>query len=93
MQSRTGIINSNVVGIQWKLFQLQGKYTQLSMNMHSSNWTPSFCKIRHVTTRDVAQNIKINVGYVEKIIQDHLHMHKISACWLPHLLTAFDKKE
>lgn len=48
---------------------------------------------RRVTVRDLAQNVKISVGSVEKIIQDHLHMRKVSARWVPRLLTPFQKQE
>ena len=48
---------------------------------------------RHMTIRQIAQEIKISTGSVETIIYDHLHMHKVSARWIPRLLTPFQKQE
>ena len=48
---------------------------------------------RRTTVRQLAQGVKISVGSVEKIIHDHLHMRKVSARWVPRLLTPFQKQE
>ena len=48
---------------------------------------------RCITVCQLVQNVKISVGSVEKIIRDHLHMHKVSARWIPKLLTPFQKQE
>lgn len=47
---------------------------------------------RRVTIRELAAKVGISVGSVEKIIQDHLHMKKVSARWVPRLLTPFQKQ-
>ncbi|XP_014785636.1 protein GVQW3-like [Octopus bimaculoides] len=39
----------------------------------------TFLKDHRITIRQLAQEMKINVGSVEKIIHDHLHMRKLSA--------------
>ena len=48
---------------------------------------------RRITIRQIAQEVKISSGSVETIIHDHLHMHKVSARWIPRLLTPFQKQE
>ena len=48
---------------------------------------------RRITVRQLAQDVKISVGSVEKIIHDHLHIRKLSARWIPRLLTPFQKQE
>jgi histone-lysine N-methyltransferase SETMAR len=48
---------------------------------------------RRITVRQLAQDVKISVGSVEKVIHDHLHMRKVSARWVPRLLTPFQKQE
>ena len=48
---------------------------------------------RRITVRQLAHEVKISVGSVEKIIHDHLHMGKVSARWIPRLLTPFQKQE
>ena len=48
---------------------------------------------RHITIRQIAQDVKISTGSVETIIHDHLHMHKVSARWIPRLITQFQKRE
>ena len=35
----------------------------------------------------------LSTGSVETIIHDHLHMHKVSARWIPRLLIPFQKQE
>lgn len=48
---------------------------------------------RRITVRQLAEDVKISVGSVEKIIHDHLYMRKLSARWIPRLLTPFQKQE
>ena len=48
---------------------------------------------RHITIRQIAQEIKISTGSVETIIHNHLLMHKVSARWTPRLLIPFQKQE
>lgn len=40
----------------------------------------------------LAQNIKNRVGYVEKMIHDHLHTQKLSVRWVPRLPIFFQKQ-
>lgn len=47
----------------------------------------------HITVHQLAQDVKVIVGSVDKIIHDHLHMRKLSARWVPRLLTPFQKQE
>lgn len=47
----------------------------------------------HITLRQLAQDVKICVGSVEKIIHDHLHMQKVCARWIPRLLTPLHRQE
>lgn len=48
---------------------------------------------RRITIRQIAQEVKISTGSVETIIHNHLHMRKVSARWIPMLLTPFQKQE
>lgn len=48
---------------------------------------------RRITIRQIAHEVKISTGSVETIIHDHLHMQKVSARWIPRLLTPFQKQE
>lgn len=48
---------------------------------------------RRITVRQLAQDVKISVGSVDIIIHDHLHMRKLSARWIPRLLTPFQMQE
>lgn len=48
---------------------------------------------RRITIRQIAQEVKISTGSVETIIHNHLHMRKVSARWIPRLLTPFQKQE
>ncbi|XP_071114560.1 protein GVQW3-like [Haliotis cracherodii] len=48
---------------------------------------------RHITVRQLVQDVKISIGSVEKIIHDNLNMHKVSARCIPRLLTPFQKQE
>jgi len=48
---------------------------------------------QHITVRQIAKEVKFSTGSVETIIHDHLHMHKVSARWIPKLLTSFQKRE
>ncbi|KAK8384231.1 hypothetical protein O3P69_009169 [Scylla paramamosain] len=48
---------------------------------------------RRITVRQLAQDVDINVRSMDKIIHDHLHMRKLSARWVPRLLTPFQKQE
>ena len=44
-----------------------------------------------ITIHQIAQEVKISAGSVKTIIHDHFHMHKVSARWIPRLLTPFHK--
>ena len=46
-----------------------------------------------ITVHQLAQDIKISVGSVEKVIPEHLHMQKLLARWIPRLLTPCQKQE
>ena len=48
---------------------------------------------RRITFPQIAQEVTISTGSVETIIHNHLHMHKVSARWIPRLLTPFQKQE
>ena len=47
----------------------------------------SILEDRSIKVRQLAHEVKISVRYVEKIIYDYLHMGKVSARWIPRLLT------
>ena len=42
---------------------------------------------RRVTVKQFAAITKMSVGSIETILHDHLHMSKVSARWVPRLLT------
>lgn len=42
---------------------------------------------RRVTVRQISQNLQISVGSVEEIIKNKLEYRKVSARWIPRLLT------
>ncbi|XP_014767990.1 protein GVQW3-like [Octopus bimaculoides] len=46
-----------------------------------------------ITFRQLAQELKITVGTVEKIIHDQLLMRRLSARWIPRMLTPFQQQE
>ena len=46
-----------------------------------------------IAIRQMAQEVKMSKGSVETIIYIHLQMHKVSARWIPRLLTPFQKQE
>lgn len=48
---------------------------------------------RRITVRQLAQDVKISVGSVDKISRDHMHMQKVSARGVPRLFTPFRKQE
>ncbi|XP_014775094.1 uncharacterized protein LOC106872575 [Octopus bimaculoides] len=48
---------------------------------------------RRITIPQLSQKVMINVGSVEKIISDHLHMQKLSTWRISWMLTAFQKQE
>jgi len=48
---------------------------------------------RRITIRQIAKEVKFSTGSVETIIHDYLHMHKVSARWIPRSLTPFQKRE
>ena len=42
-----------------------------------------------ITVCHLAQDVKNSVGSVQYLTRDHLHLHKLSARWIPRLLTPF----
>ncbi|XP_037779116.1 uncharacterized protein LOC119575536 [Penaeus monodon] len=42
---------------------------------------------------ELAQDVKISVGSVDKITHNHLHMQKLFARWVPRLLTPLQKQK
>ncbi|XP_029646115.2 uncharacterized protein LOC115219953 [Octopus sinensis] len=46
-----------------------------------------------IAIRQLAQEVKISVWSVEKVIHDHLHMQKLSAQWIPRMLTPFQEQK
>lgn len=47
---------------------------------------------RRVTVRFIAEELKISIGSVHSILQDHLGMKKVSARWVPRMLTDAQKQ-
>ena len=50
-------------------------------------------KDRRVTVEQLAVITKMSVGSIETILHDHLHMFKVSARWVPRLLTPNQKEQ
>ena len=48
---------------------------------------------RRVTVKQLAAITKMSVGSIETILHDHLHMSKVSARWVPWLLTPNQKEQ
>ena len=48
---------------------------------------------RRVTVKQLAAITKMSVGSIETILHDHLHMSKVSARWVPRLLTPNQKEQ
>ncbi|XP_029648851.1 protein GVQW3-like [Octopus sinensis] len=46
-----------------------------------------------ITIQQLAREVKINVGSMEKIIHDHLPMQKLFPRWIPLIFTPFQKQE
>lgn len=47
---------------------------------------------RRVTVRFIAEEVKISIGSVQNILHDHLGMKKVSARWVPRMLTDAQKQ-
>ena len=47
---------------------------------------------RRITVKQLASVTRISVGSLEKILPDPLNLNKVSARWVPRLLTADQKK-
>ena len=47
---------------------------------------------RRITVKQLASETRISVDSVEKILHDHLNLNKVSARWVPRLLTAIRRK-
>ena len=45
------------------------------------------------TVRDIAQKVGISLSMVHLILKKHLKVRKISAKWVPHLLTTEQKRQ
>lgn len=45
-----------------------------------------------VTTRELAETLRVSVGSIVTILHDRLHMSKISSRWVPRLLTTANKE-
>ncbi|GFS07493.1 transposase [Elysia marginata] len=48
---------------------------------------------RRITVKQLAFETKISIGSVETILHDHLNLNKVSARWVPRLLTTDQKQE
>ncbi|GFR93853.1 transposase [Elysia marginata] len=48
---------------------------------------------RRITVKKLAFETKISKGSVETILHDHLNLNKVSARWVPRLLTTDQKQE
>ena len=48
---------------------------------------------RRVTVKQLAAITKMSVGSIETILHDHLYMSKVSARWVPRLLTPNQKEQ
>ncbi|GFR86864.1 histone-lysine N-methyltransferase SETMAR [Elysia marginata] len=48
---------------------------------------------RRITVKQLAFETKISIGSVETILHDHLNLNKVSALWVPRLLTTGQKHE
>ena len=46
----------------------------------------------HSTVRELSDTSGLSIGTVHKILHEHLHMKKMAARWVPHLLTDEQKK-
>ena len=71
---------------------------QVGQNLHLVK--KSFPKIKEIiegdarfTVRDIAQKVGISLSTVHLILKKHLKVRKISARWVPHLLTDEQKRQ
>lgn len=48
---------------------------------------------RRSTVRHIAESLNLSYGTVERIISDHLQYHKVSARWVPRMLTGDQKRQ
>lgn len=48
---------------------------------------------RNITVREIEQEVGINVASVERILHNHLGVHKVASRWVPHLLTPEQKEQ
>ncbi|GFR67340.1 histone-lysine N-methyltransferase SETMAR [Elysia marginata] len=76
------------------------------MDEHSEGRTPSvvteknastveklIMQDRRITVKQLAFETKISIGSVETILHDHPNLNKVSARWVPRLLTTDQKQE
>ncbi|XP_064475436.1 protein GVQW3-like [Ornithodoros turicata] len=47
-------------------------------------------KDRRITCLELARKTDLSVGMLNAIIHEHLQFRKVSACWVPRQLSAFD---
>lgn len=43
--------------------------------------------------KEIAEQTGLSIGTIHKIIHEHLHMNKVSARWVPKLLSAIQMKQ
>lgn len=48
---------------------------------------------RRLKVREIAARLRLSKTSVHRAIQDHLHMSKVSARWVPRLLSAVQREE
>ena len=54
---------------------------------------PLVMEDRMISVRQLAEEVKISVGSVEKILHDHLQLRKVCARWIPRILSSFQKAD
>ena len=71
----------------------EGRPTSVETEKNVSTVEKLVKQDRLITVKQLASETRISVDSVEKILNDHLDLNKVSARWVPRLLTADQKKE
>ena len=71
----------------------EGRPTSVETEKNVSTVEKLVKQDRRITVKQLASETRISVDSVEKILHDRLNLNKVSARWVPRLLTADQMKE
>ncbi|GFR95245.1 histone-lysine N-methyltransferase SETMAR [Elysia marginata] len=71
----------------------KGRPPSVVTEKNVSNVEKLIMQDRRITVKQLAFASKISIGSVETILHDHLNLNKMSARWVPRLLTSDQQQE